>query len=253
MRISYDGYCSHPEIPLPNSNIPIYRYKIINTYPHDPNAFTQGLVFENGFLYEGTGLYGCSSLRKTELETGKILKIRKLSEQFFGEGLSIYKDKVIQLTWQSYIGFVYDKNSFELLQVFNYFHEGWGVTYDGKYLIISDGTAILHFLDPETFEKIGQIEVYAEGISVTGINELEFIDGNIYANIWQTEYIAIISPETGQVTGWIDLKGILKSEDYYGQVEVLNGIAYDLENKRLFVTGKFWPVLFEIGLCENSQ
>ena len=242
---------SNPE-PSTNSNvIPVYTYKVINTYPHDRSAFTEGLVFEDGVLYEGTGLHGHSTLRRVKLETGEILQICELPPQFFGEGVTIYENKLIQLTWKSHIGFVYDKYSFKLLQEFNYPDEGWGITHDGKNLIMSDGTSTLHFLDPETFEEIGQIEVSANNIPVTRINELEYIQGEIYANIWQTERIARIDPLTGQVVGWIDLKGILNPEDDSETVDVLNGIAYDAKNDRLFVTGKFWPKLFEIELIKS--
>jgi len=209
------------------------------------------LVFENGFLYEGTGLYRCSTLRRVELETGEILQIRELPPQFFGEGVTIYGNKIIQLTWQSHIGFVYDKYSFKLLQEFNYPDEGWGITHDGKHLIMSDGTSTLHFLNPETFEEINQIEVTVNDISVNKINELEYIQGEIYANIWQTERIARINPLTGQVIGWIDLKGILSPEGHIEAIDVLNGIAYDAKNNRLFVTGKFWPNLFQIELIKK--
>ncbi len=235
--------------PSANSNvIPVYTYKVVNTYPHDRSAFTEGLVFEDGVLYEGTGLRGYSNLRRVKLETGEILQICELPPQFFGEGVTVYGNKIIQLTWQSHIGFIYDKYSFKLLQEFNYPDEGWGIAHDGKHLIMSDGTATLHFLDPETFEEISQIEVSANNTPVTRINELEYIQGEIYANIWQTERIARIDPLTGQVIGWIDLKGILSPEDDSETVDVLNGIAYDLKNSRLFVTGKFWPKLFEIEL-----
>jgi len=241
-------YCLDLE-PSTNSNIiPVYTYKVVNTYPHDRSAFTEGLVFEDGVLYEGTGLHGYSTLRRVRLETGEILQIRELPPQYFGEGLTIYGNKIIQLTWQSHIGLVYDKYSFKLLQEFSYPDEGWGITYDGRHLIMSDGTSTLHFLDPETFEEISQIKVSANDIPVTRINELEYIQGEIYANIWQTERIARIDPLTGQVIGWIDLKGILSPEDDSETVDVLNGIAYDAKNDRLFVTGKFWPKLFEIEL-----
>ncbi|MCK4308815.1 MAG: glutaminyl-peptide cyclotransferase [Candidatus Atribacteria bacterium] len=235
--------------PSTNSKvIPVYTYKVVNIYPHDRSAFTEGLVFEDGVLYEGTGLHGYSTLRRVKLGTGEILQICKLPPQFFGEGVTIYKNKIIQLTWQSHIGFVYDKYSFKLLQEFYYPDEGWGITHDGKHLIMSDGTQTLHFLDPESFDEIGQIEVSANDIPVTGINELEYIQGEIYANIWQTELIVMIDPLTGQVVGWIDLKGILSPGDDSETVDVLNGIAYDVKNDRLFVTGKFWPKLFEIKL-----
>jgi len=187
-----------------------------------------------------------------KLETGEILQIHELPPQFFGESLTIYGNKIIQLTWQSHIGFVYDKYSFKLLQEFEYSNEGWGITHDGKHLIMSDGTSTLHFLDPESFKEIGQIEVSANDIPVTRINELEYIQGEIYANIWQTERIARIDPLTGQVIGWIDLKGILTPEDCKETVDFLNGIAYDAKDDRLFVTGKFWPKLFEIQLIKKE-
>jgi glutamine cyclotransferase len=228
--------------------IPVYSYDIVNTYPHDPDAFTQGLVFEDGFLYEGTGLLGRSTLRRVELETGAILQIRGLPDQFFGEGITVYGDKIIQLTWQSNVGFVYDKNSFDLLQQFNYSTEGWGITHDGERLIMSDGTSKLHFLDPQTFEEIGQLAVFDDNGPVTRLNELEYVQGEIYANVWQTDRIARISPATGRVVGWIDLEGILTAEDRSEPVDVLNGIAYDADTDRLFVTGKLWPKLFEIDL-----
>ena len=228
--------------------IPVYTYKVVNTYPHDRNAFTQGLVFEDGTLYEGTGRRGRSTLRRVELETGDILQIRELPAQFFGEGVTIYGNKIIQLTWQSNIGFVYDKDSFEPLQEFHYPTEGWGITHDGERLIMSDGTSTLHFLDPETLEEVSRIEVYDNDGPMTRLNELEYIQGEIYANVWQTDRIARISPQTGQVTGWIELKGLLSAEDRSEPVDFLNGIAYDAENGQLFVTGKLWPRLFEIEL-----
>ena len=225
-----------------------FTYKIVNAYPHDRGAFTQGLVFENGVLYEGTGLRGRSTLRRVELETGNVLQIRKLPDQLFGEGITIFGERIIQLTWQSGIGFVYDKNSFELLKEFHYPTEGWGITHDGKRLIMSDGTSTLHFLDPETLEEIGRIKVYDQDGPVTRLNELEYVRGEIYANVWQTDRIARIAPDTGNVIGWIELAGILSPEDRSEPVDVLNGIAYDAETDRLFVTGKLWPRLFEIEL-----
>ncbi len=226
---------------------PVYSYEIINTFPHDPKAFTQGLIFaEDGFLYEGTGLYGQSSLRKVELATGRVLQIHHLADQYFGEGITLWKDKLIQLTWQEHKGFVYDKESFQLVREFAYPTEGWGITHDGKRLIMSDGTATLHFLDPDTFQEIGQIEVKDQGTPVPRLNELEYIQGEIYANVWLTDRIAVISPETGQVLRWIDLTGLLSAEDRSQPVDVLNGIAYDAWGNRLFVTGKLWPKLFEV-------
>jgi len=229
-------------------SVPVYTYKIVNTYPHDSNAFTQGLVFENGVIYEGTGLCGKSSLRKVDLESGKVLQIYELPAQYFGEGITIFKDIIIQLTWQSNLGFIYDRNSFELLRDFAYTTEGWGITHDGEHLFVSDGTSTLHILDPETFSTIGHIEVYNNDIPIDRLNELEYINGQVYANVWQTDKIAIINPQTGQVRGWIDLSGLLQSQDCSTPVDVLNGIAYDTENNRLFVTGKLWPWLFEIKL-----
>ena len=245
--------CSDSADPSNIEAIPVYRYKVVNTYPHNQKAFTQGLTFENGFLYEGTGLYGMSALHKVELETGKTLQIRKLQPRFFGEGLTIFSDEIIQLTWRSNVGFVYDKYSFEIKRKFNYLTEGWGITHDGMRLIMSDGTATLHFLDPITFEEIGQIEVHENKRLVSKLNELEFVREKIYANVWKSNRIAIIEPETGEVVGWIDLEGILNTTGLSKYVDVLNGIAYDAEDDRLFVTGKLWPKLFEIELVDDVQ
>jgi glutamine cyclotransferase len=249
--IIFTGSCSglpSPSVTITADTIPVYTYRIINSYQHDPDAFTQGLVFNNSILYEGTGLYGHSTLRKVELVTGKVLQVRELSSEFFGEGVTIYDDRLIQLTWKSKIGFVYDRDNFELLREFSYSTEGWGITHDGKHLIMSDGTARLYFLDLETFEYLSYIDVHDNNGPVTQLNELEYINGEIYANIWKTERIARISPQTGEVVGWIDLTGLLKPEDRTVQVDVLNGIAYDANSNRLFVTGKLWPKLFEIEL-----
>jgi glutamine cyclotransferase len=245
--------CSNTsESPIPgSSDAIIYTYNVVNTYPHDRTAFTQGLVFEDGVLYEGTGQYGHSTLRRVELETGDILQIRELSDQFFGEGIAIYGDEIIQLTWQSNVGFVYDKNSFELLQQFNYATEGWGITHDRTRLIMSDGTSILRFLEPQSFEEIGQLEVFDNDTPITGLNELEYVQGEIYANVWQEEWVVRIAPQTGRVAGWVDLRGLLTTEDRSEPVDVLNGIAYDAEAGRLFVTGKWWPKLFEIELVSS--
>ena len=233
-------------------NIPVYTYKVVTSYPHDRTAFTQGLVFEDSFLYEGTGIRGQSGLRKVELESGNTLQKRTLPAQFFGEGVTIFGNTILQLTWQSGVGFVYDINTFQLLHTFNYSTEGWGLTHDGKQLIMSNGSAILYFLDPETFQEIKRLEVYSRDGPVTGLNELEYIQGEIYANVWQTDYIVRIEPKTGQVTGWIDLAGLLRPEDRDYPVDVLNGIAYDQKNDRLFVTGKLWPKIFEIELCKKK-
>ena len=225
-----------------------YTYEIVDTFPHDRNAFTQGLVFENGVLYEGTGLNGRSTLRKVELETGNVLQMHQLLTKFFGEGITIYGDNIIQLTYKENVGFVYNKETFELLRKFNYPTECWGITHNGSHLIMSDGTPTLYFLNPETFEQVSRIKVYDRNIPVWGLNELEYVEGQIYANIWPTERIAMIAPDKGRVTGWIDMRGLLTQQDYSQPVDVLNGIAYDQKNGRLFVTGKFWPKLFEIRL-----
>lgn len=228
-----------------------YTYEVINTYPHDESAFTQGLVFENGALYESTGLYGYSSLRRVELATGTILQMHLLPAEFFGEGLTLLDDRLIQLTWRSETGIVYDKDSFELLQEFSYYTEGWGITHNGSHLIMSDGTANLRFLDPGTFEEVRQIEVYGDR-PVTMLNELEYINGRIYANIWMEETIVIINPQTGYAEGWIDLSN-LRNPDDQDPSDVLNGIAYDETDDRLFVTGKRWSQLFEIQLVPIVQ
>jgi glutamine cyclotransferase len=225
-----------------------YGYKIVNIYPHDPSAFTQGLIYENGFLYEGTGLYGRSTLRKVELTTGKVLKLLPLSQDYFGEGLTSWKGALIQLTWKENKGFVYEKESFRVLREFSYPTEGWGITHDDIHLIMSDGSASLYFLDPATFVLVRKMEVHDRGTPVSGLNELEYLKGRIYANIWSSERIAIISPETGNVEGWIDLKGLSASMGHSQKIDVLNGIAYDKGKDRLFITGKFWPKLFEIKL-----
>ncbi len=229
-------------------SVPVYSYRIVNTYPHDTGAFTQGLVFENGVIYEGTGQYGKSSLRKVDLETGNILRTYELPAQYFGEGITVFEDIIIQLTWKSNLGFIYDKKSFKVLRDFTYESEGWGITHDGKRLIMSDGTSTLHFLNPKDFSTLGHIEVYSDDTPISKLNELEYINGHIYANVWPTNNIAIIDSQKGQVVGWIALSGLLQSQNWNAPVDVLNGIAYDAVNNRLFVTGKLWPWLFEIEL-----
>jgi glutaminyl-peptide cyclotransferase len=226
----------------------IYSYQIVKVYPHDTKAYTQGLVFENGFLYEATGLKGESTLRKVQLSTGDPIQKITLDPQIFGEGISIFNDKIIQLSWQNNVGFVYDKKTFQVLAKFNYPTEGWGLTNDGKNLIMSDGTNKLYFLEPQLYSKIGRIEVYDNKGAVDKLNELEYINGEVYANIYQTDKIARIDPKTGKVLAYIDLNKLLPIQDYKPDTDVLNGIAYDAAGKRLFVTGKKWPKLFEIKL-----
>jgi glutamine cyclotransferase len=235
-----------------SDEIPVYGYKILKTYPHDPKAFTQGLVYyKDDILYEGTGMWGESSLRKVDLKTGQVLQIHTLPSDIFGEGITLWGDKIIQLTWQHRKGFVYDRETFTLLREFSYPTEGWGITHDGTRLIMSDGSATLFVWDPETLQEIGRIEVRDDKGPVVRLNELEYIRGLIYANVWQTDRIAIIRPDDGHVVGWIDLSGLLAPEDRHARVDVLNGIAYDAEGDRLFVTGKYWPKLFQIQLIKK--
>jgi glutamine cyclotransferase len=227
--------------------VPVYGYKVVRSYPHDPQAFTQGLVFHDGFLYESTGLNGQSSIRKVKLDTGEVLQIHKIAERYFGEGIALWQDSIIQLTWQSEIGFVYDRDTFAPRRTFQYTGEGWGMTQDGRRLIMSDGSADLRFLDPKTLQQTGRVTVRDAGVPVRNLNELEIVKGEIFANVWQSHRIARISPKTGQLTGWIDLRGLLTPQEARG-VDVLNGIAYDAAGDRLFVTGKLWPRLFEIAI-----
>ena len=223
-----------------------YTYEVVKVYPHDEDAFTQGLVIDSGVLYEGTGLWGRSSLRRVDLETGSVAQVYSLPGDVFGEGITVFGDRIIQLTWKAHKGFVYDKDSFELLQEFSYPTEGWGITNNGSLLIMSNGSANLYFLDPETFTKVGQVEVHDNG-PVTELNELEYINGEVYANVWGEDRIAVINPVSGQVTAWIDLTGIY-TQEIADPNSVLNGIAYDADGGRLFVTGKLWSQLFEIKL-----
>jgi glutaminyl-peptide cyclotransferase len=233
------------ELP-PEPDIPTYRYKIVNTFPHDPQAFTQGLEFHDGYLYEGTGQYGKSSLRRVELRTGRIVQIHRLPSEYFGEGITILGDKIYQLTWQNGVCFVYDRRTFRQITQFRYYGEGWGLTNDGKHLIMSDGSETITFRDPETFAEVRRITVRAQGKPVKNLNELEYIEGEIWANIWYSDIIARIDPSTGVVKAWVDMEGLpVKNRDLEA---VMNGIAYDRQNKRIFVTGKNWDKLFEIEL-----
>ena len=227
-----------------------YRAKIINTFPHDPAAFTQGLFFHDGFVYEGTGRRGQSVLRKVELETGRVVQQQALDNKFFGEGIALWQDQIIGLTWQSGIGLVHSLDDFEKRETFFYSGEGWGLTASPTHLIMSDGSASLRILEPESFAERTRLTVTANGTPVTKLNELEWIDGLIYANIWQTELLVQIDPSTGNVIGVADLSGLLAQEDMHSEIDVLNGIAYDPATKRLFVTGKNWPKLFEIELVK---
>jgi glutamine cyclotransferase len=229
-----------------------YGVQVMETFPHDPEAFTQGLIFHEGYLYESTGLYGKSSLRKIHLETGQVVKNIPLSERYFGEGLTRWRDTLVQLTWQSRVGFIYDLPTLRLLKTRPYPFEGWGLTEDGHSLIASDGTSQLYFLDPVLLKERRRIVVRDQGLPVARLNELEFINGEIFANIFLTDRIARIAPDTGEVTGWIDLTGLLPSQDRRPNTDVLNGIAYDCQKDRLLVTGKNWPKLFHIRLVKKA-
>jgi len=225
---------------------PEFTYQVVHVYPHDRTAFTQGLEYHDGFLYEGTGLKGRSTLRKVKLETGQVLQKIDLDANYFGEGITVLNGKIFELTYQTQVGFVYDRATFRRLRQFSYAGEGWGLANDGKTIYMSDGTPQIRFWDPETLAERKRITVHDGATSIENVNELEYIHGEIYANIWQTNRIARIAPSDGHVIAWIDMTGLLKPEDQTEPVDVLNGIAYDAARDRLFVTGKLWPKLFEI-------
>lgn len=235
------------------ANIPVYTYQIIHSYPHDSAAFTQGLIYNAGILYESTGRYGESEIRQLRLEDGMVFKRKKLDANLFGEGLTLYNDKLIQLTYRAHLGFVYDKNNLQTLRVFNINTQGWGLTHDTEHLIMSDGSDTLYFLDPQTFAIVRWLKVSDGTRPVYMLNELEMIQGKIYANVYMTDKIAIISPQTGVVTAWLDLTGLLAKTQVNTTAGVLNGIAYDSITGRLFVTGKLWPKLFEIEILVKSN
>ena len=232
-------------------SVPVYSYEVINTWPHDPAAYTQGLVFYDGTLFESTGLRGASSLRRVELKTGKVKKKVDVDRQYFAEGMTIFQDKIFQLTWQSQKGFVYDLKKFRQEGEFAYEGQGWGLTHDEHSLILSDGTNRIRFLDPTSFQVQRTISVYDNGQPLTDLNELEYIKGEIYANIWKTNRIVRLDPATGKINAWIDMSGLHHEGDDPNSENCLNGIAYDAENDRLFVTGKRWPKLFEIRLVRK--
>ena len=234
--------CSSSVFAAPSAD----TYRILHTYPHDPNAFTQGLVFVDGHLYESTGRNGQSSLRMVNLESGRVLQQQPVDSKYFAEGLTDWASTLVQLTWETHVGMVYDRFSLRPLRTFSYAGEGWGLTHDAKSLILSDGTPTLRFLDPATFRELRRVTVTDNGKPVFDINELEYIQGEVYANIWHSDRIARISPGTGEVLGWIDLKGLLPESERSSPEAVLNGIAWDAARHRLFVTGKLWPKLFEI-------
>ena len=229
--------------------IATYAYKVVHTYPHDPNAYTEGLFFLKGYLYESTGLEGHSSIRKVRLESGDIVLTHDLPPQYFGEGITYWGNRLIGLTWKSQVGFTYNLHTFAVEGEFKYPGEGWALTRNDHEIIMSDGTSQLRVLDPKTLHERRRIRVTAHGRPVDQLNELEWVQGTILANIWQTNRIAQINPDTGEIVAWIDLTGLLPARDRIpGHTDVLNGIAYDEANGRLFVTGKFWPKLFEIQI-----
>lgn len=230
-----------------DSRIPTYGYAVARAFPHDPRAFTQGLQYVDGALYEGTGEHGRSSIRRVRLETGEVLQQADLAAEHFGEGITVFRNELFQLTWQSHVAFVYDKTTFKPTKRFSYPGEGWGLTTDGTDLIMSDGTEQLRVLDPATFVEKRRILVSAAGVPLPRLNELEYVKGEIFANIWMTDTIARIAPDTGRVTGYIDLRGLLTPAER-ARTDVLNGIAWDAAGERLFVTGKWWPKLFQITI-----
>lgn len=238
--------------PTGGGQVPLWQGRIVAEYPHDRQAFTQGLLVWDGYLYESTGGYGRSSLRKVEITTGRVVRQRALDKAYFGEGLALHNDRLYQLTWKSGIAFVYHPESFELLARHRYQGEGWGLTGDGERLILSDGTAELRFMDPDSFRERGRLGVTDRGRPLAGINELEYIDGEIWANIFHRDRIARISPDSGRVLGWVDL-GHLRPRELRSRGEVLNGIAWDGEHDRLYVTGKNWPTLFQIEIVSPDS
>lgn len=245
--------------PMPAGAAPVQTFEIVRRYPHDPTAFTQGLIYRGGVLYESTGQYP-STVRRVRLEDGVVLDRRELDLRYFGEGLTDWGDRLITLTWRNGVGFVWDKATLEPITGFSYEGEGWGLTQDGRRLIMSDGTAELRFLDPETLEETGRITVSDNGQPVLDLNELEWIDpdgagparGEVWANVWETDRIARIDPETGRVLAWVDLTGLLSDAPRDPVEDVLNGIAWDTDGRRLFVTGKNWPALFEIRVLDQA-
>ncbi len=230
----------------------MYAYVIVNTYPHDPQAFTQGLVWDNGSFYEGTGLLGRSSLRRVALNSGKFQQKSDLADNIFGEGIAVLGDLLYQLTWENHLAFVYNKYDFSIVKSLEYPRPGWGLTHDNQHLIASDGTAELYFLDPQTLVEKRRITVQDNNKEIYHLNELEYIAGRVYANIYKTDRIATINPADGHVEGWIDLSGLRQQQNLKNDQAVLNGIMYDKENERLFVTGKLWPTLFEIRLITEK-
>jgi len=238
---------SQPSVPP----VPGYGYQVVRSYPHDRGAFTQGLIFHDNVFYEGTGLNGQSGIRKVKIETGEVLQARPLAREYFGEGITEWKGQILQITWRSEVGFVYDMKTFEPIKQWTYKGEGWGLTHDDTRLIMSDGSSALRFIDPATLKETGRITVRDANGPVESLNELEYVKGEIFANVWTTDRIARISPKDGRVTGWIDLSGLLPAGERQRDA-VLNGIAYDAAGDRLFVTGKLWPRVFEVRIVKRG-
>jgi glutaminyl-peptide cyclotransferase len=234
------------------AEVPVYGFEVVNAYPHDPRAFSQGLVIHEGVLYEGTGQYGASSLREVELETGRVIRQFNLDRQFFGEGITLMGDSIYQLTWRARQAFVFDRETLEYRRTLRYRGEGWGLTHDGTHLIMSDGTSTLRFFDPQTFNEVRRVSVRDGRRRIDQLNELEYVDGEIYANIWKSDFIARISPADGRIVGWIDLTALWPARQRPDPEAVLNGIAWDAQQRRLFVTGKNWPRLYEIRIAEKQ-
>jgi glutamine cyclotransferase len=245
--------CSAGGLVTAHAAIPVYAFMVKHTYPHDPQAFTQGLFFKDGFMYEGTGLKGQSSIRKVHLETGKVLRKKDIADEFFGEGIAPVGDDIVSLTWTSQVGFVFDAKTFALKRKFSYEGEGWGLTSNGAQVFMSDGSPSVRVLDPKTLGEIRRFQVTADGKPIPNLNEIEWVEGQLFANVWGSNVIARIDPASGNVIGWIDLTGLRDPEwKGLGPDDVLNGIAYDAKARRLFVTGKHWPKLFEIELVERT-
>jgi glutaminyl-peptide cyclotransferase len=237
---------------LAQKGAPVATFRVVKTYPHDATAYTQGLIYREGFLFESTGLNGQSTLRRVNLETGEVVQQHRLDAAYFGEGLAEWNGQLVQLTWRSNIAFVYDLASFAPRRTFGYTWEGWGLTGDREGFILSDGTAQLRFLHPDTFREVRRVTVTDGGVPVRDLNELEYVRGEVFANVWHTDRIARISPESGRIVGWIDLRGLMSTGYRLDSEAVLNGIAYDAANNRLFVTGKLWPRLFEIEVVPRK-
>jgi glutaminyl-peptide cyclotransferase len=246
------GLCLIAWASVPQAAVPIYDVDVVHTYPHDTAAFTEGLFYLKGFLYESTGLEQHSSIRKVRLETGEVIQKIDIPAEYFGEGIVAWRGQLISLTWKSQLGFVFDLESFKLQRQFHYEGEGWALTRNDREIIMSDGTSELRFLDPKTLKETGRIAVTLDGKAVPRVNELEWVKGEIFANVWETNWIVRIDPNSGHVTGVVNIAGLLKPEDIVaGHTAVPNGIAYDVKHDRLFVTGKNWPKLFEIRLRKS--